>query len=51
LSAPAGSRSRGFTAGMTAANDYDVESNRHQKSLGCCLVAEARGGVKTMAFS
>ncbi len=37
LSAHAGGSGRSFTAGMTAANDYDVESIRHQKPSDAAL--------------
>jgi hypothetical protein len=44
-----GRRGRGFTAGVAAANHSDVESMGHQ-NLGWRLLAEARGGVKTIGF-
>jgi hypothetical protein len=45
-----GRRSRGFTAGVAAANHNDVESIGHQ-NLGWRVLAEARGGVKIIEFN
>jgi hypothetical protein len=44
-----GRRSRGFTAGVAAANYNDVESMHHQ-NLGWPVLTEARVGVKIVGF-